>query len=86
MTIFPERWRSFSRDISGRKILIELTRAETREFEFLNAQPPVDKWVSFCTGRLTSNRFRLFRRDGWSYTRSIKQLATKVVASEQRWN
>jgi hypothetical protein len=35
--------RSHTRDTRGRKVLIGLTFAETREFEILDAQPPVDE-------------------------------------------
>jgi hypothetical protein len=42
VVLFP-RWRSYSRDYLGRKILLGLTIAETREFELLDAEPPVDQ-------------------------------------------
>jgi hypothetical protein len=42
MTIYSKR-RSHTRDTFGRKVLIGLTFAETREFEILDAQPPVDE-------------------------------------------
>jgi hypothetical protein len=34
---------SYTQDHLGRKVLIGLTFAETREFEILDAQPPVDE-------------------------------------------
>ena len=43
MAIMPKRWRTYSRDTFGRKVLIGLTHSETREFLFLDAQPPVDE-------------------------------------------
>jgi hypothetical protein len=42
VVLFP-RWQSYSRDNLGRKVLLGLTFSETREFELLDAKPPVDE-------------------------------------------
>ena len=34
----------YAKDIFGRKVLIGLTYSETREFELLDAAPPVDEY------------------------------------------
>jgi hypothetical protein len=43
MVILFPRWRSCSRDFPGQQVLTGLTFAETREFELLDAEPPVDE-------------------------------------------
>jgi hypothetical protein len=40
---FSAMSRLHSQDIFGRKVLIGLTHAETREFELLDAAPPIDE-------------------------------------------
>jgi hypothetical protein len=42
VVLFP-RWRNYSKDYLGRKVLIGLTIAETREFELLDAESSVDE-------------------------------------------
>jgi hypothetical protein len=43
MVILFPRWRSHSRDFLAQQVLTGLTFAETREFELLDAEPPIDE-------------------------------------------
>jgi hypothetical protein len=43
MAISSKDCGPYSRDVVGRTVLIGLTPAETREFELLDAEPPVDE-------------------------------------------
>jgi hypothetical protein len=53
----------YIRDIFGRQVLVELTYAETEEFEMSDAAPPVDERGRILGGEMRSH-FRPISRGG----------------------
>ena len=57
MAIRSDNCGSYSRDSLGRRVLIGLTFAETREFERLDAEPPIDEHGQLLRWELEEQSF-----------------------------
>ena len=55
---FPPR-RSYSTNCFGERILVGLTAAETREFELLDAEIPVDEYGRLLRWEISEDEFPL---------------------------